>query len=206
METDSVNIPRVTVQGLSPSAMALIAANLVPLLGVLVLDWDLFTIMFLFWLENAVVGLYNALKLLCFFTSESFSLMLFFVVHYGLFMAMHLQFILVLFSAEEWESFLPWALMTSHIMIVWPALLSFCLSHGVSFFYNFLGKEEFLRTEPEGQMMAPYKRVAMLHFTILFGGFLVVLLGNPVVALVLLVVLKIISDVRAHQKEHAVLW
>ncbi len=48
METDSVNIPRVTVQGLSPLAMALIAAILVPLLEVLVLDWDLFTIMFIF--------------------------------------------------------------------------------------------------------------------------------------------------------------
>ena len=206
METDSLNIPRATAQGLSPAVLALIGANLMPLLGVLVLDWDLFTVMFLFWLENAVIGLYNALKVLFFCTFESFFVMLLFLVHYGFYMAIHLQFILVLFSPEKSVSFFPWALMTSHIMTVWPALICFFLSHGVSFFYNFLGKQEFLHTEPEEQMTAPYKRVVIMHATIIFGGLVIVLLAIPVVALVLLVVLKIVSDVRAHQKEHAVLW
>ena len=52
-------------------------------------------------------------------------------------------------------------------------------------------------------MMPPYGRIILMHVTIIFGGWLVLALGAPVMALVLLIVLKIISDVRAHDKEHA---
>ena len=55
-------------------------------------------------------------------------------------------------------------------LLFFCTLESFFLSHGVSFSYNFVGKQDFLRTEPEGQMMAPYKRIALMHFTLLFGG------------------------------------
>jgi len=39
----------------SPTIIALIVANLVPLVGILFFDWSLFTIMFFFWLESAVI-------------------------------------------------------------------------------------------------------------------------------------------------------
>ena len=42
-------------------------------------------------------------------------------------------------------------------------------------------------------------------FTIIFGGWIILALGAPVLALVLLIVLKIVSDARAHHKEHAAL-
>ncbi len=54
-------------------------------------------------------------------------------------------------------------------------------------------------------MMAPYGRIILMHLTILFGGWLILALGAPILALVLLIVLKIVSDVRAHDKEHAAL-
>ena len=39
-----------------PSAWALIAANVLPLLGVLFWDWDAFAIVALYWVENVVIG------------------------------------------------------------------------------------------------------------------------------------------------------
>lgn len=52
-------------------------------------------------------------------------------------------------------------------------------------------------------MTAPYRRVVVLHVTIVLGAFLLALLGSPVSALALLVALKTIVDVRAHVKERA---
>src|SRR2546429_5557104 len=47
-----------------PSVIALVAANLVPLVGVFVFRWEGFPLLFLFWLENIVVGVSNVLKML----------------------------------------------------------------------------------------------------------------------------------------------
>ncbi len=180
-------------------------ANLVPLAGVLFFDWSLFTIMFCFWLESAVIGFFNILKLVIVANILSIIMVPFFVVHYGGFMSGHLVFIFALFSPDEmsFSGFFPPAdLLTSHILNVWPAFLGVCLSHGFSFFYNFIGKKEFRHSRPEKQMMAPYGRIILMHVTIIFGGWLILALGAPILALVLLIVLKIASDTRAHHKEH----
>ncbi len=40
----------------------LIVANLLPVYGVLVWDWNVFAVMFLFWCENVVIGLFGVAK------------------------------------------------------------------------------------------------------------------------------------------------
>ena len=46
------------------SAIALVGANLLPLLGVLFLGWSTFAIVALYWAENLVVGAINVLKII----------------------------------------------------------------------------------------------------------------------------------------------
>jgi hypothetical protein len=46
------------------SAWALVAANCLPLLGVLFLGWDTFSIILVYWSENVVIGVINVLKML----------------------------------------------------------------------------------------------------------------------------------------------
>jgi uncharacterized protein DUF6498 len=46
------------------SAWALIAANALPLLGVLFLGWDAFSIILVYWSENVVIGAINVLKMI----------------------------------------------------------------------------------------------------------------------------------------------
>lgn len=96
----------------------------------------------------------------------------------------------------------PAALMTQQIMLVWPAFLVFFLSHGISFVYHFIGKQEFLRMDPEKQTIAPYKRVAIMQVTIIGGACVIQFLGAPVLALVLLISSKIAIDAGAHRSEH----
>jgi hypothetical protein len=46
------------------SAWALVAANCLPLLGVLFLGWDAFAIVLLYWSENVIIGAINVLKMI----------------------------------------------------------------------------------------------------------------------------------------------
>jgi energy-converting hydrogenase Eha subunit C len=52
-------------------------------------------------------------------------------------------------------------------------------------------------------MGAPYTRVVILHLTIIFGAFAVALLGQPIGALVVMVLLKTGVDLAAHLGERA---
>ena len=75
-------------------------------------------------------------------------------------------------------------------------------SHVASFFVNYLGRGEYLRVSPQGQMMSVYGRVAALHVTIIAGAFLIGFFGTPLAALVLLVGIKTALDLFFHLREH----
>ncbi|MFP6672620.1 MAG: DUF6498-containing protein [Pirellulaceae bacterium] len=45
------------------STRVLIAVNVIPVVGVLFFNWDAFNVVFLFWLENLVIGLFTVLKM-----------------------------------------------------------------------------------------------------------------------------------------------
>jgi len=49
--------------GLTWSALALIGANLIPLIGVIFYDWDSRLVLALFWIENLIIGVFNLAKM-----------------------------------------------------------------------------------------------------------------------------------------------
>lgn len=86
------------------SAWVLLAANLLPLAGVLFWDWDVFALLVLFWMENVVVGVFFILRIV-FADLEDAALWVgklfmvpFFCVHYGMFTAVHGVFVFMLFG------------------------------------------------------------------------------------------------------------
>jgi hypothetical protein len=197
---------------LTPSAVALVAANLVPVYGVLFLGWDVFVVVFLFWLENVVVGFFNVLRIICAqpgglagcavkaFCSA------FFCFHYGMFTAIHGAFVFVIFAGEAHAPMgLPtpafvWHEVTARHLVI--PLLALAASHGFSFAYNYIGNGEYRTAAFKELFERPYSRVVVLHITIVVGGFPVMLLGSPVPGLLLLVALKIGMDLAAHRREH----
>ena len=48
---------------MTPSLTALVIANAIPLVGVLFIGWTVFPLVFLYWLENVVIGGFNVAKL-----------------------------------------------------------------------------------------------------------------------------------------------
>lgn len=107
---------------------ALVGANMVPLWGVVFLDWDAFYIVLLYWCENLVIGFYNIVKMVLarplsvaeaeklgdeaggeppvwatgirYHVSKLF-LIPFFAFHYGAFTAGHGFFVLMMFRKDD---------------------------------------------------------------------------------------------------------
>lgn len=205
--------PALPVSWASPSALVLVAANLVPLYGVLFLDWQVFPLLVLFWLENVAIGLINALRMLLANPAEltmwagKLVMVPFFCVHYGMFTLGHGVFVFTMFGGKEYEALIGdlWpgdaALHAIAQFHLWSAVAVLAASHLFSFGWNYLWRGEFRRAEIGKLMTQPYARVIVLHLTILLGGLAATTLGSPVWALLLLLALKIAVDLGAHLKE-----
>lgn len=188
---------------LSPlSTLALIIANLVPLAGVWLLGWDIGEIMLLYWAESGIIGFFNLLKMVVVGGWATLFYGPFFVGHYGAFMAAHLLFIYTFFvKGVEAKGDIALTEVLGRFSDLWMALLVLVVSHGISFLINFMGRREYAGTTVQKQMAEPYGRIMVMHMTIIFGGFVIMGLGSSLPALLLLMVAKIVVDLRAHQKQ-----
>jgi hypothetical protein len=204
-------VPRLLEQW-RPTATALLLANLIPLAGVLAFDWDVFALVFLFWLENVVVGGFNVLRM--FWVQRGAErtplakvvVIPFFCFHYGMFTAVHGVFVFALFGSGFSGDLFPSVQMVMQVIdehALWVAVGALVLSHAFSFVRNYVSEGEYRRVTLQQLMSQPYARVVVLHIAIIGGGFLVMALGAPVLGLLLLVVLKVAVDVSAHLREHA---
>jgi hypothetical protein len=177
----------------------LVATNLIPLVGVLWWGWDAFVVVFLYWLENGVVGVVTVLKILKAATATPASgiiLAAFFVVHYGLFWAGHGFFVLLLpLLAGFGSGISPFTSLQVSPAVVLVALGALAVSHLGNYVFVFLREREYLRAEPLKLMFQPYPRLVTLHLVILFGAILTIVLGQPVALVALLVLLKIALEV-----------
>lgn len=201
------------------AVVALVLANLVPLVGVLFLGWSVWTILIVYWLENGVVGAFNVLKMLRAEGDDTTraaqwrvngrpasamtrsSLVPFFVMHYGIFWFVHGVFVLTLplfmgvtpgVDAGPLPD--PFAIVVAVVVLV--------ISHAVSYRLNFIGNGEYKRVSPATQMFAPYGRLVILHVTIIIGALAIAFTGASVAAIVVLVLLKTALDLGFHLREH----
>ncbi len=209
------------------SAAALVAANVVPVLGVLFWGWQVLSVMLLFWLENVVIGLFNVVKILLaqpdaeqsdgslpfpFALLGNLFIAAFFTVHYGMFCAGHGLFIVTMFGKDRTAAGpgfdipdLP-AVVADAVLrngLIWAAI-ALVVSHGVSFYANFLAPRAYEGAKAEDMMFAPYKRIVILHVVIILGGFFAMSQAGSVVPLLLLIGLKVAVDLESHRREHAV--
>ena len=190
----------------SPSGLALIAANLVPLAGVLFFGWDLASVIVLFWAESAVIGFYTVLKMAVVGKLAALVAVPFFIGHFGGFMAVHFLLIYGLFVRGATASGQAPGVREALQQIfgpLWLSLAALFISHGVSFFDNFLGRREYLRTTMKTLMATPYNRIIVMQLALIFGGWIILLLKSPVPALALLILFKTALDFSAHRKEHS---
>jgi hypothetical protein len=230
--------------------VALVAANMVPLWGVLFFNWDAFYIVLLYWAENLVIGSYNILKMLLaqplnpdepkkltdergkehslwatgvLYHVSKLLYMPFFAFHYGAFAAAHGFFVLMMFGKGDAgfgqiiqdDQVSPCLLVFIQLLFLVVkhaystilinmkyALAALFVSHGISFVYNYLYHGEYKAARLDTLMGQPYARVVVLHIAIIAGAFVSGAMGSPVGVLVMLVVIKIIIDIKLHLRQH----
>lgn len=185
-----------------PSVAFLIVINLIPLVGVFALGWDVGFLMLIYWMETVVIGLFNIPKLLTsrgrnkdrpwwlVWLGNSF-ITAFFCFHYGMFNFGHVTFLKSLFDLPA---------VGPDVLIVAGGL---SLSHAFSLIVNWFGKREYEDVTVNEQMFKPYGRVIIMHVAILLGGFF--LNGGNRGALgplILLIAMKTGFDVMAHAVSH----
>jgi hypothetical protein len=191
----------------SLSIASLILVNLVPLAGVLFFGWNLSAIMVLYWSENVVIGLFNVVKMALAQGDPKESpmrlnykpvkvahkafMIFFFMAHFGMFTLGHGVFVFAIFGKQ----------LPPPATVV-PAFLALFASHGLSFLVNFIRKEEYKRVAFTTLFVQPYKRIVIMHLTIILGAWASIALDRPVMALVVLITLKILLDAFSHKKEH----
>ena len=208
------------------STFMLIFANLIPIFGVVFLQWDVKPIILLYWAENVITGFYNILRILflklekpIYHIQKLFSI-LFFSIHFGGFCGVHGFFLLSFFKLGGSESFFPETTWFAHLafiqilylvikelfenmppQMIW-ALSGLFISHGISFVQNYIFGGEYKKLTIRKLMHRPYQRIAILHITIIFGGFFVFAVGSSLGILVMLIGIKICVDIYLHNKSH----
>ncbi|MBT8086830.1 MAG: hypothetical protein KJO46_02290 [Gammaproteobacteria bacterium] len=188
------------------SSIALVLANLMPLAGVLLFDWQVFDILMLYWAENVVIGVVNVMRMGVCRRGWSLFLMAFFAVHYGFFCYGHLMAVTGIFSeavgtATAWQYFFGLGLAEAWRSPLWLGIGGIAASHLISFFSNFIAGGEYLRTTANALMQRPYGRIFVLHIAIIVGAALIEWLGSPLMMLVVLIAAKIALDLKLHLAE-----
>ncbi len=123
----------------------------------------------------------------------------FFTVHYGLFCFGHGVFVMAMFGEGFYGSSiidLPGAMRTVFATQnnMYVGLASIFLWQVVQFVI-FLLSGEAKRTNVSELMGSPYPRLMVLHTSIIFGGFVLMMLNAPVAGVVVLALIKMAYDV-----------
>lgn len=196
-----------------PSVIVLLIANLVPVFGVVFFEWTFASVLYLYFFEIIIVGFYGVLHLWMaplkrFDTGEieprySRRLVLkrivftcTFAVVFGAGLLCIGGFLSIVFPLFE-----------SDLKQLMPAIAALFVSHGVSYYLNFLGKAEYqymsareIFVKPFQRMMLPYMILAIISYPLLH------LILNDVGPVLLFVFFKIVVDLNLHIWEHRTFW
>lgn len=213
------------------SVILIIAANSIPAIGVIFLKWNPYMLLLIYWGESLIVGIFNLLKMFIsgaiqdkkFSPSgfaEAVGLCLFFTFHYGMFMFVHGMFIIafmLLSSSMDAtggggladpftyiSSLIPDDMTTADLLeSEFSAVAALFISHLISFYMYFIRTGEYNYTEADTYMMRPYKRIVIMHLTIIFGAFALFISGfKSAVFIIIWIGLKVLSDLMMHVSEN----
>ena len=188
-----------------------VAGAIVPLVGVLAGSWSLREVVVLYWAENLVIGALQVVKMSIAGVGEwepvehlgKIFVIPFFIIHYGMFCLVHGVFVFALTSGAFGRGGGPGHLpdripeiLHSFPKPFWLALGMIALSRTYEVLAGFILNGKWKETEVQQLMGEPYKHIVVVHIGILGGAFASLALGNPVGVLVIIVVGKLLIDLR----------
>jgi len=188
------------------SVALLVLANLVTIVIAVVQKWNLRDIMWIYWGQSVIIGVFNWRRILDLkqFSTEGFRIndqpveptrktqlqtAWFFLFHYGFF---HFVYFLFLYHDNR-------PLPNSRLLVIAACIGAFLVNHAFSYWHN---RERDMNRKPNigTVMFFPYARIIPMHLTIVSGSFFA---GDSRAGLLLFLGLKTVADVIMHMVEHA---
>lgn len=200
-----------------PVSWAILAVDLFPVYAVFQFGWDATALVFLYWLENVIIGGVTLLRMLAASAGSGplgVSCMLFFgpffTFHYGMFCFVHGIF-LAAFAASAGTGtgdagfidpvgLVVFALATGRYMMLFAgAIIALQL---FLFLRDFIGRGQFRDSDVQSEMMKPYGRIVLLHVALFAGFGVMIALGQPMLGVLGLIVLRAIWGVYQSHLRH----
>ena len=190
---------------------AIIWANALFLFLLLALNLaDPLTIVFAYFMETIIIGVIHLIKLWMVskygkkstnpqWQMSGIPLMLFFTVHYGMFVAIQSIFAFTLFNTTIPGLEDGFHLIHNYIFILgsvgMPLILASIIINNLSYFYtNFWRNEKYKDYAPDNIFMRPYVRIFIQQFVVILAFFFYIILNSGMIAAVLLIIFRLFVD------------
>lgn len=160
-------------------------------------------ILFAYFIETIIIGIFNALKMFCcakYGNSKGYGFIFFFLVHYGFFVAIQSIFGFALFSIGDTNLIKePFQLVKNYttimslsgILYALPALIFTQLG---KLFFDFIANKKYMLFTTEEMLFKPYMRIVIQQFVVLFAFFFMVFSNAGLIAAVLLILFRCFID------------
>jgi tellurite resistance protein len=185
-----------TSMALGIEPLAILVTNLIPIAGVLYFDWGVFTILFMFWLENGIIGFLHARGMRRSGIPAVSKEVPSFMAGYGGFLAGQGLILALLFlqqrSPEEAVSAL-----RGRWDVLLATFLALIFQHAYAHRCDVLRRGDVQDPDTTSRFFVPFSRLILMHLTVLGAGFGLEQLGSPLPGLLLLIGLKTVFDLIA---------
>jgi Family of unknown function (DUF6498) len=174
---------------LTGSDYFIIAANLLPVIGVWLWNWSPVEVFMVYALETVIIGLFNLLKMGIVTAVRKTDLwyngpsrtkqsglffMLFFLVHFGMFVAIQTGLFIQVsgigktFHRGFFDFFIHWPQYLGND--AYYMLAGFVISYGFSMYWNFIRTRQYCIISMMQLMFQPYGRIFIQQFTVILGS------------------------------------
>ena len=203
-----------------PLVLIGLVIDLAPIAGVILWGWGALPLVMIYWMENVIAGVTTIPRIVIsgasyggFGLLAGLGLSAFFVVHYGMFCAVHGTFLVGLsaFSDPDKIQSLPFMDIpgmfqlgfNSGLHVDWM-IYAIAAFQVLVLIWEFIFKGEWKTTNPMAEMFAPYSRIIVLHFGIFAGAAALFLLGQPMVGVLALILFRVVWGILTNSKRAGV--
>jgi len=192
---------------LESSAKMLLLSNLLTIVVAILFRWSILTLLWGYWLQSIIIGLFTVVKLLMFGYRNKHQRLLitavrdsiFFSVHYGIFHFIYLIF-LYFFSTSGSSGF--HFRQPDYIGITFIGVLFF-VNHLYSFLKNYILEKKRIDLSTNQIFLEPYKRIFPMHLIIIAAGFFSAMVPSAEIPLIIVfLLLKTLADLKSHEILH----
>lgn len=188
----------------------LLLANLLTLLLAVLLQWPVLTILWGYWLQSIIIGIFTFIKIF-FIRIEEYppihrpfrlhKYALYFAVHYTIFHIIYAAF-LIGFSRQTGGTF--GHLQPPNFTGVVTVGTLFFVNHTYTFFKYYIFDRKQIRFYTKTIFIEPYIRIIPIHLSLFAAAYFVTMYRNAETYIIIFfLALKTLADILLHQYQHA---